>query len=199
MIDDETISAYNTQVEAYADLTRSTSTDPLLVAFMTHVVPGGHILDLGCGPANAAAEMREHNFEVDAVDASPEMVRLANKTHYIGARLATFDDIDGYDTYDGIWANFSLLHAPVEDFPRHLNALYRALKPGGHFHIGMKLGTGSARDKLGRHYSYYSQSELSDLLNTAGFVVVTASTGEDLGLAGDIEPWIALRAHKQAV
>ena len=199
MIDDETISAYNTQVEAYADLTRSTSTDPLLVAFMTHVVPGGHILDLGCGPANAAAEMREHNFEVDAVDASPEMVRLANKTHDIGARLATFDDIDGYDTYDGIWANFSLLHAPVEDFPRHLNALYRALKPGGHFHIGMKLGTGSARDKLGRHYSYYSQSELSDLLNTAGFVVVTASTGEDLGLAGDIEPWIALRAHKQAV
>jgi len=199
MIDDETISAYNNQVEAYADLTRSTSTDPLLVAFMTHVVPGGHILDLGCGPANAAAEMREHNFEVDAVDASPEMVRLANKTHDIGARLATFDDIDGYDTYDGIWANFSLLHAPVEDFPRHLNALYRALKPGGHFHIGMKLGTGSARDKLGRHYSYYSQSELSDLLNTAGFVVVTASTGEDLGLAGDIEAWIALRAHKQAV
>ncbi len=199
MIDDETISAYNTQVEAYADLTRSTSPDPHLVAFMAHVVPVGHILDLGCGPANAAAEMREHNFEVDAVDASPEMVRLANKTHYIGARLATFDDIDGYDTYDGIWANFSLLHAPVEDFPRHLNALYRALKPGGHFHIGMKLGTGSARDKLGRHYSYYSQSELSDLLNTAGFVVVTASTGEDLGLAGDIEPWIALRAHKQAV
>ena len=199
MIDDETISAYNNQVEAYADLTRSTSTDPLLVAFMTHVVPGGHILDLGCGPANAAAEMREHNFEVDAVDASPEMVRLANKTHDIGARLATFDDIDGYDTYDGIWANFSLLHAPVEDFPRHLNALYRALKPGGHFHIGMKLGTGSARDKLGRHYSYYSQSELSDLLNTAGFVVVTASTGEDLGLAGDIEAWIALRARKQAV
>ncbi|MGB5212809.1 MAG: class I SAM-dependent methyltransferase [Anderseniella sp.] len=199
MIDDETISAYNNQVEAYADLTRSTSTDPLLVAFMTHVVLGGHILDLGCGPANAAAEMREHNFEVDAVDASPEMVRLANKTHDIGARLATFDDIDGYDTYDGIWANFSLLHAPVEDFPRHLNALYRALKPGGHFHIGMKLGTGSARDKLGRHYSYYSQSELSDLLNTAGFVVVTASTGEDLGLAGDIEAWIALRAHKQAV
>ena len=199
MIDDETISAYNNQVEAYADLTRSTSTDPLLVAFMTHLVPGGHILDLGCGPANAAAEMREHNFEVDAVDASPEMVRLANKTHDIGARLASFDDIDGYDIYDGIWANFSLLHAPAEDFPRHLSALYRALKPGGHFHIGMKLGTGSARDKLGRHYCYYSQSELSDLLNTAGFVVVTASTGEDLGLAGDIEAWIALRAHKQAV
>lgn len=199
MIDDETISAYNNQVEAYADLTRSTAPDPHLVAFMAHVVPGGHILDLGCGPANAAAEMREHNFEVDAVDASPEMVRLANKTHDIGARLASFDDIDEAGAYDGIWANFSLLHASTEDFPRHLAALSRALKPGGCFHIGMKLGTGSARDKLGRHYSYYSQPELSDLLNTAGLEVIATSTGEDLGLAGDVEPWIVLRARKQPV
>jgi SAM-dependent methyltransferase len=199
MIDDETISAYNNQVEAYADLARQASPDPLLVVFMAHVKPGGHILDLGCGPANEAANMRSGRFTIDAVDASPEMVRLANETHDIGARLATFDDIDGYDTYDGIWANFSLLHAPAEDFPRHLAALYRALKPGGHFHIAMKLGTASARDSLGRHYTYYSQSELSDLLTRAGFAIDDTTTGEIMGLAGGIEPWIALRAHKQAV
>lgn len=199
MIDDETISAYNTQVEAYADLTKPTSPDPHLVAFMAHVKSGGHILDLGCGPANAAAEMRAHGFQVDAVDASPEMVRIANETHDIGARLASFDDIDEADAYDGIWANFSLLHAPAEDFPRHLVALYRALRPGGHFHIGMKLGTGSARDKLGRHYSYYSQPELSGLLTQAGFVIDEAFTGEIMGLAGSVEPWIALRAHTQTV
>lgn len=199
MIDDETISAYNNQVEAYADLTRQTSPDPLLVAFMAQVKPGGHILDLGCGPANEAAGLRSRGFTVDAVDASPEMVRLANETHDIGARLASFDDIDEADAYDGIWANFSLLHAPAEDFPRHLAALYRSLKPGGHFHIAMKLGTGAARDSLGRHYSYYSQPELSDLLTRAGFVIEEASTGEIMGLAGNVEPWIALRARKQAV
>ena len=66
------------------------------------------------------------------------------------------------------------------------------------FHIGMKLGTGSVRDRLGRHYSYYSQSELTEHLNKAGFVVDDASTGKDMGLAGDVEPWIVLRAHKQA-
>lgn len=199
MIDDETISAYNNQVEAYADLTRSASPDSHLVAFIAEIKPGGRILDLGCGPANAAAEMRNHKFEVDAVDASPEMVRLANETYDIGARLAGFDDIDEIEAYDGIWANFSLLHASAEDFPRHLATLHQALKPGGYFHIGMKLGTGSVRDKLGRHYSYYSQPELSDLLNSVGLVVIAASTGEDLGLAGDVEPWIVLRARKQPV
>lgn len=196
MIDDETIAVYNSQVETYARMTERASPDADLLAFIGLVKSGGHILDLGCGPANAAAEMRNHGFEVDAVDASPEMVKLANETHDIGARLAGFDDIDDIDAYDGIWANFSLLHASAEDFPRHLAALSRALKPGGYFHIGMKLGTGSARDRLGRHYSYYSQSELSEHLNTAGLAVIDASTGEVLGLAGDVEPWIVLRARK---
>lgn len=198
MSDEQTIAAYNKQVEAYAKFTRRTSPDRDLLAFIALVKPGGRVLDLGCGPANAAAEMRNHGFEMDAVDASPEMVRLANETHDIGARQAGFDDIDAAAAYDGIWANFSLLHASAEDFPRHLLALYRALRPGGHFHIGMKLGTGSVRDRLGRHYSYYSQSELTEHLNKVGFVVDDASTGEDMGLAGDVEPWIVLRAHKQA-
>ncbi len=199
MIDDETIAAYDNQVDAYAELTGQAAPDPLLLAFMARIEPGGHILDLGCGPGNEAAGMRSRGFSVDAVDASPEMVRLANQTHDIGARRATFDDVDEIAAYDGIWANFSLLHAPAEEFPRHLAALYRALKPGGCFHIAMKLGAGSARDRLGRHYSYYSQPELSGHLTRAGFVIDEISTGETMGLAGDVEPWIAVRAGRQTV
>ncbi len=197
MIDDETIAAYDNQVEAYADLVGETPPDPLLVIFAEQVEAGGHVLDLGCGPGKEAAELRSRGFSIDAVDASPEMVRLANQTHGIDARQASFDDIEQAEAYDGIWANFSLLHAPAEDFPRHLGALCRALKPGGCFHIAMKLGTGAARDRLGRHYSYYSQPELTELLTQAGFAVEDTSTGEVLGLAGDVEPWIALRARKQ--
>lgn len=197
MIDDETIAAYDNQVEAYADLVGETPPDPLLVVFAEQVKAGGHVLDLGCGPGKEAAELRSRGFSVDAVDASPEMVRLANRTHGIDARQASFDDIEQAEAFDGIWANFSLLHAPAEDFPRHLDALCRALKPGGCFHIAMKLGTGAARDRLGRHYSYYSQPELTELLTQAGFAVEDTSTGEVLGLAGDVEPWIALRARKQ--
>ncbi|MEM9473061.1 MAG: class I SAM-dependent methyltransferase, partial [Pseudomonadota bacterium] len=92
MIDDETIAAYNRQVEAYADLVGETPPDPLLVAFAQQVKAGGHVLDLGCGPGKEAAELRSRGFSVDAVDASPEMVRLANETHNIGARQASFDD-----------------------------------------------------------------------------------------------------------
>jgi hypothetical protein len=56
----------------------------------------------------------------------------------------------------------------------------------------MKLGEGSKRDKYGRYYAYYSQAELELYLNEAGFDFVHAELGEALGMAGDMEPWIAL-------
>ena len=195
MTDHETIAAYDARVDAYAGMTKRQKPDPSLLSFIARIPAGGHVLDLGCGPAQASAEMRAQGLDVDPVDASPEMVRLANETYDIGARQAVFEDIDGTGVYDGIWANFSLLHAAPEDFPGHLSALARALKPGGTFHIGMKLGSGSARDSLGRRYAYFSQEELSAHLSDAGFVTDEVTTGKDKGLAGDIEPWITILAR----
>ncbi|WP_136658817.1 class I SAM-dependent methyltransferase [Nitratireductor sp. XY-223] len=198
MPDDKTIAAYDLRVDDYVRLTKRTRPHATLTQFIARVRPNGRVLDLGCGPANAAAVMRDHGLQVDAVDASAEMVRLANATHDIGARVATFETIDVVDAYDGVWANFSLLHAPPADFPRHLRALHRALVSGGIFHIGMKLGSGEARDRLDRYYAYYSQDELSGHLTDAGFLVNRIVTGEDPGLAGNVEPWIALTATARA-
>lgn len=192
MTDRQTIETYNQQAGAYADLTRQDKPDPQLVDFVACLPDGGHVLDLGCGPANASAYMRQEGLQVDPVDASSEMVRLANDTHDIGARQATFDDIDVIDIYDGIWANFSLLHASTADLPRHLAAVHRALKPSGYFHIGMKLGSGEKRDKLGRQYSYYSRQELKQFLTEAGFTVLAVSTGEGVGLSGEMAPWVTM-------
>ncbi|NNK78052.1 MAG: class I SAM-dependent methyltransferase, partial [Litoreibacter sp.] len=154
-----------------------------------------HVLDLGCGPGNSAAMIRAAGHTVDAVDASSEMVRLANEKYAINARRALFDEIDGTDLYDAIWANFSLLHAPKAAFPVHLAALKTALKPGGLFHIGMKLGAGEDRDRIGRFYAYYGEEELADILCQAGFRDLQVDTGEAKGLAGSMDPFIIIRAH----
>jgi trans-aconitate methyltransferase len=194
MTDRETISAYDDNIDAYVKLTKRSRPDPVLLAFIGQVKPGGFVLDLGCGPATASAVMREHGLRVDPVDASPQMVRLANETHDIGARLAGFDAIVARQLYDGVWANFSLLHARPEDFPTHLRALHRALVPGGVIHLGMKLGEGTRRDRLNRYYAYYSQDELTAHLTEAGFLVDGFALGEGPGLAGEVEPWITLTA-----
>lgn len=192
MTDEATIAVYNTQAAQYADLVQRVEPHPTLLDFMANLQANDWVLDLGCGPAQASAQMRDHGLRVDPVDASEQMVEMANKAFDIGARQALFDDIDSQDEYDGIWANFSLLHASAEEFPVLLVALHRALKPTGILHLGMKLGSGCVRDRLDRFYSYYTQEELIEHLCRAGFEANKVTLGEDKGLAGDIEPWIAV-------
>ncbi|MEO0370374.1 MAG: class I SAM-dependent methyltransferase [Pseudomonadota bacterium] len=189
--DDETLRVYDAKAEDYAKLVADTP-DRQLIEFMVAMPKGGAVLDLGCGPGNAAAMMAREGFTVEATDASPEMVALAGQHDGVTARLASFDDIAGEDIYDGIWANFSLLHADRADMPRHLTALRRALRSGGAFHIGMKTGTGAERDGIGRFYTYYTADELTALLRTAGFEPVKSCSGVEEGLAGTMDPWITL-------
>lgn len=140
MTDPETIRIYDSRAADYAALTDGhTAGSPVLRDFIAACPPGGRVLDLGCGPGTAAGLMAAAGLQVDALDASAEMVALARAHPGVSARQATFDEVTGTALYDGIWASFSLLHAPRSDMPRHLAALKEALTPGGLFHIGLKL------------------------------------------------------------
>lgn len=203
MTDNKTISVYDSQVDDYIAMLDQLPVDNILLAFIKRFKLNDYVLDLGCGPAVSSATMRDHGLRVDPIDASTEMVRLANERFSINARLASFDDViiestgKTQNTYDGIWANFSLLHATREEFPTILKQLQQALKPKGLLHIGMKIGQGCYRDKLGRLYSYYSQDELQGFLNDAGYSIEKMILDEDKGLAGNIEPWIAITSSSK--
>ncbi|MBZ0130770.1 MAG: class I SAM-dependent methyltransferase [Rhodobacteraceae bacterium] len=194
-VDAETIAVYDARAAEYADMTEPEERNTALAAFIAALPPGGAVLDLGCGPGHASAVMADAGLKVTATDASAEMVALAARHPGVTARRMTFDEITGKAAYDGIWANFSLLHAPRTDMPRYLSALHAALKPGGLLHIGLKTGKGARRDGIGRLYTYFTEAEIRTLLGNAGFTVTSQRTGSDLGLDGTIAPWITLAAH----
>ncbi|MCG3269253.1 class I SAM-dependent methyltransferase [Yoonia sp. I 8.24] len=196
MPDQDTIATYNAKAADYAKFNKTDHPDADLQAFIDIMPKGAHVLDLGCGPASASAHMRDAGLLPDPVDAAQGMVDLANQTHAINARLARFDDITAIATYDGVWANFSLLHAPRAALPGHLQDICNALKPGGIFHIGMKTGTGKARDAIARLYTYVEVVELKDLLHAAGLTVVFTREGVGKGLAGTNDPFVIMRAKK---
>ncbi|PVA10904.1 SAM-dependent methyltransferase [Pelagivirga sediminicola] len=192
--DDETLGVYRARAQDYADMTADLVGDRHLAAFIAAMPAGARVLDLGCGPGRAAGQMAAAGLRADAVDAVPEMVALAAAQPGVTAWQASFDELEGRDMYDGIWANFSLLHAERGALPRHLAALDRALKPGGLLHIGMKTGTGEGRDALGRFYTYYTEDELRALLADAGLATQDSQTGASRGLDGQTAPWIVLTA-----
>lgn len=196
MPDKKTLRFYDTSADKYAALTEAEKPGANLKAFMALLPAGGRVLDLGCGPAQASVHLRNAGFVPDPVDASQGMVTLANEAHDIGARLMTFDDLDAVEAYDGVWANFSLLHAPATDLPRHMAAIARALRPAGLFHIGMKTGEGEHRDSIDRLYTYVTVPQLRELLEDAGFEVLSTEEGEEMGCAGTVDPYVIMRARK---
>ena len=188
MVDDETIGVYEASVAKYAALSGQVESAPF-DAFVARVPAGARVLDWGCGPGRDAARFAALGLEVDPVDASTAMVRHAVAEHALSARVATFDELDARTAYDGVWANFSLLHAGRASLPDHLGRARAALRPDGVLYASFKVGRGERRDALGRRYTYVGEAELTALLEAAGFRVEATFGGESRGLDGARATW----------
>lgn len=196
MSDPETRAFYDQAAQKYAEkFQKPGKPDEDLLAFMKELPQAGHVLDLGCGPGRSARHMQDAGFKVTATDASQGMIDTARSKFGIEVERASFDDLTERNTFDGVFANFSLLHAARADIPRHLTQIHTALNKGGCLHIGMKLGEGEARDQLGRFYTYVTEDELTDWLSDLNFEPISKRVFEAQGMAGEIEPAIIMRAR----
>lgn len=196
MADRQTLDVYARRAADYARRFTTERPDRHLSRFMAALPKGARVLDLGCGTGRAASFMQSAGLIVDAWDASPEMAAIGRETFGLTIEIRDFADLSDVAGYDGIYANFSLLHAPRSEMPGHLDRVATALKPDGLLHLGLKRGEGEARDALGRYYAYYQLSELSQLLGKVGLTIETREFGAEEGLDGVLAPWIILTARK---
>ncbi|WP_299621094.1 bifunctional 2-polyprenyl-6-hydroxyphenol methylase/3-demethylubiquinol 3-O-methyltransferase UbiG [uncultured Tateyamaria sp.] len=195
MSDPETLAVYAAQAEKYATLATLDMERPHVERFIAQMPKGARVLDIGCGPGVVTGAFAAAGMEAEAWDPVSEMVAMAAAQPGVTARQAVYADLVAEGVYDGIWANFSMLHTSLADWPAQFAAVARALKPGGLFHFGTKLGEGEARDSIGRLYSYISEPALMELMAQTGLTVEYTRTGEGAGLSGEVAPFISVQAR----
>jgi arsenite methyltransferase len=111
------------------------------------VVPGNHILDIGCGPGNLTAHLAElagKDGRVVGIDPSQERISLAHDLENATPNLSFFvgiaEDLSRFPSasFDVVFVN-STFHW-VQDQPAAMGEFARVLKSGGR--LGISGGSG---------------------------------------------------------
>ncbi|WP_248306975.1 class I SAM-dependent methyltransferase [Devosia sp. 1635] len=161
----DTVNFYDSNAVAYA---ADGSVNSRLAPFLSKVLPGGSILELGTGSGKDAKVMVQTGFVVDATDGSTELAAIASR--YLGQTVRTmrFEELAAEQAYDGIYAAASLLHVPRSDIHAVLRKIHAALRPNGVVWASFKVGSNEGVDRLGRYYNYLDSTELTALWEAAG-------------------------------
>ncbi len=158
-----TMTYYQRNAQTFFDATVGVDMSSLYAPFLSQVVPGGRVLDAGCGSGRDTKAFNALGYQVQAFDASAEMVRLAAAYTGLPVRQMTFNMLEAEERYDGIWCCASLLHLPQAELPEAMRRLARALKPGGVWYLSFKYGVGE-REKEGRHFTDLNEAGLEALV-----------------------------------
>jgi SAM-dependent methyltransferase len=106
------------------------------------------ILDQGCGTGYVAQFLLDEGHKVDCLDISPVAIKKCKQFFTLAGFnsekynlwVQDFLTFEYPETkYDGIMDLFTLHFVPHENQKRILESIFRALKPGGYFFLGVML------------------------------------------------------------
>ena len=194
-MDNITIDIYNKNAAKYANLEIDKVSLKAYREFSSLLPKNGIVLDYGCGPGYFSKKFLADGFQVNAFDASEKMIEIASMETRVNWWLGDFKSFRATTLYDGIWANFSLLHAPKKEISQLIQTIFKSLKPHGLFSLGLKLGKGEKRDKMGRQYSYFEEHEIRQILLKEEFYPISHHLGEAKGLDGESAKFIIILSH----
>lgn len=137
---DPTIRYYDENAIEFFENTKNADMKELYELFLKYLPKGSKILDLGCGSGRDTKYFLQNGYDTVAIDGSLEMVKLS--TQYTGKQTfhMTFEQLDFYEEFDGVWACASLLHVPRSKIDLIFRKIYLALKKNGIFYSSYKYG-----------------------------------------------------------
>lgn len=159
-----TIEFYQANADAFFNDTVGVDMQSLYEPFVAALPANARILDAGCGSGRDSKAFLDMGFNVEAFDASSEMVQRASAYTGLSVSLCSFADFAKPNHFDAIWACASLLHVAETELPAAMSSLNKALKNGGIWYMSFKYGDGE-RVKDGRTFTDMNEDRFSSLIS----------------------------------
>jgi ubiquinone/menaquinone biosynthesis C-methylase UbiE len=199
---EETRQVYESIGDKYAKDVSNTYPQELK-EFVNLLLPDSKVLEVGCAAGRDAKIFADAGMKIIGTDNSDTLLKQARqlvpqgKFLNMDMRNLDFDN----EEFDAIWANAVLLHAQRADIPAIMKNFNRMLKIGGKLHIRVKEGKGEGykTEKLSqgskRFFTYFTQSEMEQLMIDNGFKVIRSEIMQDEQGRQDTK-WISIWGEK---
>lgn len=181
----------------------STQPSPFAQYVSTLVEPGKTLVDLGCGNGRDALFFAGQGLDVLAIDLSRAAIDQLNQNPVDHARFLCGDfiasDAHKPDSYDYAYSRFTIHAINQKQESMLLQAMFRALKPGGKFFVEVRsvndplYGKGKAVDRnaffYDNHYRrFIVRDELVHAFEHCGFRVEYAKEQTGFAPYGNDDP-----------
>ena len=179
---DKTITYYNQNADSFVAGTQTVDFRQTQDKFLTRLTPGSHILDFGCGSGRDTKYFLTQGYQVDAIDGSEELCRIASQYTGIQVKQMLFQELDAHEEYDGIWACSSILHLPKEELKTVLKKMADALKENGVVYTSFKHSEFEG-ERDGRYFTDFTIDTFTDFMKQIDNLRI-----ENYWITGDVRP-----------
>jgi len=155
----KTLQYYAENAAAFAAGTVDADMSVARERFLSHLPQGARILDFGCGSGRDTRFFLSRGYDVDAVDGSAELCRMASQYTGIEVKQMLFGELDASAVYDGVWACASILHLPKPELAEVLRRIADALTGEGVLYTSFKYGSFEGI-RGGRHFTDFTEETL---------------------------------------
>lgn len=163
MISQKTIHYYNLNAKEFAAATVSVEFESMQKRFTDKLPEKASILDFGCGSGRDTKAFLAQGFQVEAIDGSEELCRLAGKHTGIPVKHMYFQDLNEVNKYDGIWACSSILHLQASELAEVIRKMVQALKAHGIIYTSFKYGTFQG-ERNGRYFTDMTENSFAEMI-----------------------------------
>ena len=192
----KTLTYYNTNTSSFVESTQLVQMTEAWSRFTAKLPASSIILDFGCGSGRDTKYFREHGYQVEAIDGSEELCKVASAYTGITVKKQLFTELSEVQKYDAIWACSSILHATSDELVIIMRKIWTALKDNGFIYTSFKYGTFEG-ERNGRYFTDMTEESLSALLNkTTGFIIEEQWITSDVRPGREEEKWLNVILRK---